>query len=650
MDVARRELDRQIRDLRASLAIARVRALESAGVTVQLERRIEELEAELRRRYSQLLELKATLVPHQRGGAAFDYTPEDLELRDLYRAIQSRRTADTSLATVIIPAYGKPHYTLRCLRSIAETWSYAVHPAIVIVDDASPDESAHRLLGIPGVDVICNGTNEGYLRSTNRGIALAKTRYVCLLNNDTEVKHGWLEALVQTANEDAAIGAVGSKLVYPDGKLQEAGGIIWSDASGWNYGRGDDPAKPAYNTRRDVDYCSAASLLVRTDVLREIGGFDERFAPAYYEDADLCFALRFRGYRVVYEPRSEVVHYEGISSGTDITTGVKRFQEINRPKFAEKWATVLPSHLPPAPENVERALYRSPSKRILIVDSYVPQHDREAGSNRLFKIVRLLREMKYHVMFLPDNGAPIEPYSTDLARLGVEVLYAQPGKDQESLLTLALRRADLAWICRPELCEKYLPLVRAESQVPIVYDTIDLHFMREKRRAEIEGTDDGTWRRLQDIELSMARAADLVVTVTDVERRELESFGITSCAVIPTIHDVEPHAHFSFSSRSGVLFIGGYNHTPNVDAALWFCNDIMPIIWQREPAITVTLLGSNPPPAVTGAAVGPRSRHRLRCRRDALFRRGSRVRGPAPIRGRDEGARSVKRFRSVYRS
>jgi GT2 family glycosyltransferase/glycosyltransferase involved in cell wall biosynthesis len=586
----------------SAIAIARAGTAAAETRAAKLERRVTELETEARRAYAALLEVTGAMGRPAGATAGGGWVPSaaGFAIREQFAYIAERTSGAPSLVTVVIPVYGKIDYTLRCLRSIAQSWSYSINPTIVIIDDRSPDDSVRELIGIAGVTTLCNGTNLGYLRSSNRGAAIATTPYVCFLNNDTEVQNGWLDCLVTTAESDRRIGAVGSKLVYPDGTLQEAGGIIWSDGTGWNYGRGGDPALAAYQMQRDVDYCSAASLLVRTELLREIGGFDERFAPAYYEDVDLCFAVRARGFRVVYQPKSEVIHYEGVSSGTDITSGVKSYQEVNRPKFVEKWQTTLVNHLPPSADNVEDALRHKTAQTVLVVDSYVPLHDREAGSNRLFKIVAVLRELGYHVIFFPDNGAAIEPYSSDLLRLGAEIVYAPiNGLDQTKVLASVLHRVDIAWICRPELCEKYLPTVRSASTVPVVYDTIDLHFVREKLRAALEGGDDTTWRRLQDVELSMARAVDLVVTVTEVERDSLATYGIHNVAVIPTIHDVEPHLDIAFAARSGLVFIGGYSHTPNVDAALWLCKDIMPAVWRREPGMTVTLLGSSPPKSVT---------------------------------------------------
>lgn len=589
-------------DTRSFIAVARAHEHAAAARAAKLERRVVELEDELQHLRNEVLELNGVFSRQSssEAQAPYHYTPDAEVTFRIFADVRARKIDVASQVTIIVSAFGQVSYTLRCLRSIALGWSFTVNPTIVVIDDASHDDSIHVLIGIPGVEIVRNGTKLGPLVSYNRAVQLATTRYVCFLNSEAEVKDGWLDTMVQTAQQDPSVGAVGSKLIYPDGRLLAAGSIIWSDGSSWNVGRGDDPDKSQYNFPRDVDYCSAASLLVRTDRLREIGGFDEGYVPGYYAEADLCLELVARGYRVVYEPRSEAVLHEGTSSGTDISSVVNHDQAGNQAKFAAKWVPVLAGKFAPSADNVPMAMYGETSKTVLIIDSHVSMHDRDAGSNRLFKIIQILRRMHYRVLFLPANGWPIEPYSTDLARLGVEVLYLRPGiLDVEQLLSAVLRRVDVAWISRPELCERFLSIVREGTDAPIIYDTVDLHFAREKLRAELEGGDDELWRKLQDSELAMARAADRVVTVTEAERGQLHELGIDHVSVIPTVHDEEKHRHYSYAVRSGLMFIGGYGHAPNVDAVIWLCRDIMPLVWKELPQLTVTLLGNSPPEAVT---------------------------------------------------
>jgi len=502
--------------------------------------------------------------------------------------------------SVVIPACNHVAVTAGCLRSIADTWFESLKVQIIVVDDASFDETFELAAALPGLECVRNGANVGFVRSCNRGAALARGKYICFLNNDTIVKDGWLDYLVSRAESEENIGIVGPKLLYPDGTLQEAGGIIWRDGTGWNYGRNDDPKDPRFNYVRDVDYCSGAVLLVRTSLFRMIGGFSEAFVPAYYEDVDICFAARSFGYRVVFEPRAEVVHLEGVSSGTNTSEGIKRFQNVNLPKFREKWRAVLDAHAAGDSKAVPEAARRLRAGRVvLMIDDYVPLHDKEAGSKRLFEIIKILRSGGYHVVFLPDNYAPLQPYTAELQALGVEVLHhIERGRTMDESLAEVLPLIDLAWICRPQLFHKYAPRVRRNHAAKIVYDTIDLHFMRKKREADLFGYGDSDWQAMEKSEIAAARSADATLVVTPQEQETLVSYKIPNVGVIPTLHDMKVAQPREFQETDGILFIGSYNHTPNVDAVQWLCKEIMPLVWERLPNVKVTLLGNNPPQSV----------------------------------------------------
>ena len=179
-----------------------------------------------------------------------------------------------------------------------------------------------------------NTRNLGFGPANNQGAAMARGRYLLLLNSDAWVRPGWLAPLVDVADADPGVAAVASKLLYPDARLQEAGSIVWRDARVRNYGDGDLPNKPEYLFRRTVDYASAACLLVRRSAFVAVGGFDPRFAPMYCEDVDLCLALAAGPGRVVYQPRSVVEHVRGASgSGGVQAARVERNRRLLRARW-----------------------------------------------------------------------------------------------------------------------------------------------------------------------------------------------------------------------------------------------------------------------------------------------------------------------------
>ena len=511
----------------------------------------------------------------------------------------------TPEVSIIIPVYNQLNYTLQCLKAIAQNLGSKTEVEVILVNDCSTDQTESMLTPITALNLINSESNQGFIYSCNQGAAIAKGKYLYFLNNDTEIQPNCIESLVTVLAEDDQVGAVGSKLIYPQGSLQEAGCVVWQDASGWNYGRQDNPHDPQYNYLRPVDYCSGASLMVRREVFQELNGFEQDFAPAYYEDTDLCFAIRHQlGMKVMYQPQSVVIHYEGISSGTSTTSGTKQYQVVNTVKFREKWQTVLEqsNYFPNAGiKNVSLATRRYlGNQTILVIDSYMPSYDRESGSRRLFELLKIFKALNYHVIFAADNGVKEEPYASLLQNLQIETLYTQEGYGTtiESQIQERLPLVDLAWICRPELNEKYNSLIHQRPEIKVFYDTIDLHYLRLQRAWELSPEKSPAqaveWVEMQSKELKMAHLADCTITVTPVEQEILESQGVNNIEVIPNIHTSYQGQLPSFEERSGILFIGSYNHPPNIDAVLWLCQEIMPLVWQTNPDLKVTLLGNNP--------------------------------------------------------
>jgi GT2 family glycosyltransferase len=506
-------------------------------------------------------------------------------------------------ATVLIPVHGKWPLTLECLESLRRARNRAsMH--VVVVDDASPDATRAHLRAIPGVEVVELDTNVGFLRACNAGFARLRGDAVVLLNNDTEVTDGWLDALLEAARSDPTVGLAGAMLLNADGTLQEAGGIIFNDGSGLNVGKGDDPGKPAYVFPRDVDYCSGACLLIRRELIEALGGFDERFAPAYYEDTDLAFSARQLGYRVRYEPRARVVHLEGQSHGTDPLRGVKRYQRINRAVFTEKWSVQLASQWSPGAVATAVAARRTDLGHVLVVDAQIPRPDHDSGSLRMWSLLEALSSAGFAVTFLADDLMAREPYAENVRRLGIHV--AVGATDVPGLVTDLAPGLVAAVLSRPAVAWRYLPLVRERApQALAVYDTVDLHHLREQRRAAIAGSPAVTrvaaaWREL---ELGLARASDVTLTVSPHEASTVRA----SCPDVRV--EVVANVHRSrggdtpFDTRAGLLFVGGFDHPPNADAVRWFASEILPEIRRALPGVRLTVAGSGSAEALADLAV-----------------------------------------------
>jgi GT2 family glycosyltransferase len=501
--------------------------------------------------------------------------------------------------TVVIPMHGQLALTLRCLASLVRGAGPTPFRAVV-VDDASGDESAAVLDKVAGLRVVALDENVGYLRAVNEGARDVDSPYLCLLNNDVELQPGALQALVATLDADAAIGLAGARLVdMADGTLQEAGGIVFDDGSAANYGRGESPTAPAFQHVRDVDYCSAAAVVVRTELWRRLGGFDERYAPAYYEDVDLAFGVRSLGYRVVYEPNAVVEHVEGASHGRDETSGLKAYQVRNRHVFAAKWRHALTRQCAPG-TLLARARDRSPGPRVVVIDAQIPAPDRDAGWARAWELVQSLRRLGAVVTVAPMHAQPGDPWKHVLRRQGVEVL------DHEEYVGEALAAdPDLVMVARIHAASKALLWVRRLApRALLVFDTVDLHHVRVGRGSEVTG--DGAAhqyaRALEELEYAVAASADVTLTVSEVERGVLlRSLPNADVRVLSLVH-LERAAGPGFADRRGVLFVGSYGHSPNVDGARYLAQHVMPLVREVLPGLPLWLVGGDPPAEVLALA------------------------------------------------
>jgi GT2 family glycosyltransferase/glycosyltransferase involved in cell wall biosynthesis len=518
-------------------------------------------------------------------------------------------TSEQPNVSIVIPLYAHAELTRAALDSIRDS-TQDVRYDVILVDDAADAGTKALLSQVRGATVITNDHNVGYIRAIHRGVESARGRWLVLCNNDIEVQPGWLSALLACGESSPEVAIVAPKYVSPDGALSEAGAVIWRDGTGLNYGRGDAPTSCHYEYRREIDYGSAAALLVRRDFWLGVGGFDERFLPMYYEDTDLCFEARARDLRVMFEPRALVVHHEGATAGTDESSGHKRHQQSNRPKFVEKWHERLETeHLPNGTDGWLGATARA-GLRVLVVDHRTPMWDRESGALRMRGILESLLELGCHVTFLPDNLLPMQPYTRELQRLGIEVLY---GIEIPGDLERIVPGMSMVLLSRPQVAAHWLDLVRERApDALVVYDTVDLHWLREARRATVavgpgqrELVMTRKARAMRELELGLVRACDATIVVTDNERDQvLADVPDATVHVVPNVNRTREHVPGP-EARTGVVFVGGFEHPPNLDAAVALVRDVMPLVWRELPEVPVTIVGSDPPPEVTSLA-GPR--------------------------------------------
>lgn len=500
--------------------------------------------------------------------------------------------------SVVIPVHNKLDFTYRCLASLV-LMPNDLSFEVIVVDDGSSDQTLDLASIAPGVRIVRHESARGFVGACNAGAAVARGRHLVLLNNDTEVSPHWLDRLHEPFDLYDDVGLVGAKLIYGDGRLQEAGGLVWRDGRAANYGRLGNARDPRYNFLRDTDYCSGACVMLPRALWEELDGLDVAFSPAYYEDTDLAFRVRAKGRRVLYQPLAEILHYEGVSNGQDVASqGLKRFQAIHEPVFLERWATAIRSH-GEASEGKPLEIERTYARRALVIDTEVPQPDRSAGHHAAVQELRLLQSLGYRTTFLPLNLAYLGRYNDLLAAMGVETIHAPFYLSPAEYLEQHIRSFDLVYITRYSVAAEVLSQIRQDHPgVPIVFNNADLHFLRAIRDAMDEP---GADRREQaeavrEAELEVIRQVDLTLSYNPVEHAVIHSHvAEAKVALCPWVVEPRP-AGPAFGEREGVAFLGGYRHPPNRRAVEFFVREVMPFLRERRPGIRFHIYGSSIPP------------------------------------------------------
>ncbi len=509
------------------------------------------------------------------------------------------------LVSVVVPVHNNYAVTRRCLAALA----YAptrVPFELIVVDDGSSDGTAEALAReAPGVPVIRHDYARGFNQACHSGVAAARGTFVVLLNNDTEPCCRWLEELLHPFERWPDTGMTGSQLIYPDGRLQEAGGIVWGNGEPWNYGRGRNPHHPGVAYTRQVDYVSGAALAIRRELWNRVGGFSPEFSPAYYEDTDLAFKVREAGLVVRYAPLSRVIHHEGLSCGTDAdpatSEGLKRFQTLHAPQFQRKWQHAFEGERDPSFEAAERIKDRGILGRALFLDHGTPRPDRDAGSHAALVEMDLIQSLGYKITFLPANLAWLGSYTEELQRRGIEAVHAPFVLSLERFLRERGAEFDLIYLTRYTTVRDSLPLLREHApQARLIFCNADLHYLRELRQLQSAGLSGelaeqalAAVRETRRQELEAIAAVDLTLTYSEIEQAVIaaESLGQAATALCPWVVDTVDQPA-PLAGRHGITFLGSYQHPPNRDAVESFLADVWPTLRERLPELEFHLYGS----------------------------------------------------------
>lgn len=495
--------------------------------------------------------------------------------------------------SILIPVYNNLSYTLQCLKAL--TYQDAdITFEVILVDDNSTDETEEIVQKIQGIKYIRNHKNLGFLHSCNTASVSASGRFLVLLNNDTVPLSNWLKELIKPFKMDPRVGLVGSMLLYPNCLLQEAGGLIWKDGSGWNYGRGEDPSACEYNFARETDYCSGASIAIPLNLWKQLQGFDPIFEPAYYEDTDLAFRVRKADFKVLYNPFSKVIHFEGVSSGNNLTSGQKQYQLLNQPRFAERWQEKIRHNEPP--ESFKHYIDKQYNQHLMLwIDMVTPTPDQDSGSGDAINFFNVLKKNKWGISFIPfGDYAHAGRYTEDLQRLGVECLYYPYINSVESYLKVHGSKFDIVVLSRITVAKYLVQIVHKYApQAKLIFNTVDLHFLRYERELQLFGdANAAAVTKARNSELQVVRNSDITIVISEREAEILRSFEPSAkLHVIPILREI-PGRRGTFSERRDICFLGNFTHQPNVDAVKFFTSSIWPLIVDKLPNCRFVIAGS----------------------------------------------------------
>lgn len=511
-------------------------------------------------------------------------------------------SSNTPKVSIIIPFYNQEIYTWNCLKHLNNHLSDKISFEVLLVDDNSSETYDFSL--IDGIKLIKNETNLGFLKSVNKAIHNSKGEYIYLLNNDTEVQESFLDELFHVFDNFENVGAVGSMLLNYDHSLQEAGAVFLKDFNIHQIVRKRKPYFPEVNYIKKVDYCSGCSLLFKKHKdNNDINLFDEQFAPAYFEETDLCFDIKYNQNKEIYvNPFSKVIHFNGVTYNSKDDNSLEKSQKkealfkVNKEKFYAKWSKQI--NAIQSPDVIER-IHEKYYKSIVFFNDLIPEYDKDSGSNRLKELMILFVKKGFHVTLVSKEIFSENHYSRFYQKAGINVFYEYlKFDDYKHYVTKYCSKSDFVWIYGAYTFKRYFKDIKILlPNSKIIYDMVDIHHLRFERAMKLNPSDKKAKKeyiKFKNIELLASKESDFVITISDSEKEFMKSFcDEKKLITISNIHypKLKLEDTLSFEEREGIIFIGS-THTPNIDAIYYLSNEIMPIVWKTNPDLKLNIIGN----------------------------------------------------------
>ncbi len=543
---------------------------------------------------SHLADQTASLPSALEGKSLFRQKAMNFALVTARQSIDFCYTGRPALSVIVV-MHNQFALTLAALSSLRSNFAGSLQ--LILVDSGSSDFSVHIARYVRGAKIIRFKKNIHFVRACNAGLAEVEADAALYLNNDVILAPNAVEQALRRLCSANDIGAVGGKVIRPHGLLQEAGNIIWQNGETAGYMRDASPLAPEVNFVREVDFCSGAFLMVRADLIKRLGGFDLDYAPAYYEETDLCVRIHLAGYRVLYDPGICLQHLEYGSSASSQAAMAQI--ERNRNVFLEKHRGWLAGQ--PVKDVNDHLNARSPhnsAKRILFIEDNIPLRFMGSGFVRSNDIIATMAQMGLNVTVFPILRPDFEIAAiyADFPDT-VEIMHNCTVENIEDFLAKRQNYYDIVWVCRTHNLDRLkeaLVKLRAAQRPRIILDTESIFSLRlQQKAALVHASPPFDFEKAIAAEFKNAGLCDMALATSDQEMATLLKAGVGPVSVLGHMRNVNLTAR-KFHERRGLLFVGAMHgkDSPNYDSLCWFVENVLGLIEEQlGPEAHLTVIG-----------------------------------------------------------